>query len=263
MWNSTVKDPPAARYAVVSLKAQILALYSFSSYVRQWFAQGFSDWFAANKLSLDGTKTNFMVFRPWQKKFLMGKKEITWVSGTLFLGVLLDECLSWKSHISQVPHKIFESIGIIFKSSFFLSKVSLRTLYDSMILDPQTNSIDTVPEKVVLRWLKPVSTLERNVLIRRIETKTLYHLTAILWYHIKHQLFLKKIWSFLWRKKLPWQQKNLAKTLHSYIASAALISKTKSSVTRIFYSVWNVISMPEWNFLQSLKKLCAEDSEPF
>ena len=62
-----------------------------------------------------------------------------------------------------------------------------------------------------LWWLKPVSTLERNVLIRRIDTTTPYHLIAMLWYHVKHQLLLKKIRSFLWRKKLPWQQKSPAK----------------------------------------------------
>ena len=47
------------------------------------------------------------------------------------------------------------------------------------------------------RRLKLVSTLERNFLIRRIDTTTLNHLTAMLWYHIKHQLSVKKIRSFL------------------------------------------------------------------
>ena len=34
----------------------------------------------------------------------------------------------------------------------------------------------------------------------------------MLGYHIKHQLLLKKIRSFLWREKLPWQQESPAKT---------------------------------------------------
>ena len=75
-----------------------------------------------------------------------------------------------------------------------------------------------------LRWLKPVSTLEKNVLIRRIDTKTLYHLTAMLWYHIKHQLLLKN---------LPWQQESPAKT-HFSLALADHISKM-NLVTPIFY----------------------------
>ena len=59
---------------------------------------------------------------------------LTQVSETLFLGVILNDCLSWKSHISFVAHKISKSIGIIYRSSYFLSKTSLRTLYNSMVL---------------------------------------------------------------------------------------------------------------------------------
>ena len=76
----------------------------------------------------------------------------------------------------------------------------------------------------MLRWLKPVSTLERNVLIRTVDT-TLYHLTGMLWYHIKHQLLLKKIRSLLWRNKLPRQRESLPKIPH-ILALAAHISKT-------------------------------------
>ena len=73
----------------------------------------------------------------------------------------------------------------------------------------------------------------------------------MLWYHIKHQLLLKKIWSFLWCNNLPCQQESPTKTPH-ILSLAAYISKT-NSVTPIFY-FWNVISVSEWNFLQSLKK---------
>ena len=47
-----------------------------------------------------------------------------------------------------------------------------------------------------------------------IDTTALYHLTAMLWYHMKHQLLLKKIRSFLCCKTLPWQQQIPAKTPH-------------------------------------------------
>ena len=96
----------------------------------------------------------------------------------------------------------------------------------------------------MLRWLKPVSTLEKNVLIRRVDT-TLYHLTGMLWYHIKHQLLLKKIRSLLWRNKLPRQRESLPKNPIFWLQ--LLIFQKR-------YYVWNGISMPEWNLLQSLKK---------
>ena len=74
-----------------------------------------------------------MVFRPRQKRLCydfdisINGEALTQVSETLFLGVVLNDCLSWKSHISK-------SIGIIYRSSYFLSKTSLRTLYNCMVL---------------------------------------------------------------------------------------------------------------------------------
>ena len=99
-----------------------------------------STWFAANRLSLNLSKTNFMVFKPRQKKQLfefhvsIDEQPIPSVSETMFLGVFIDDNLSWKPHISLLASKLSKSIGIIHKSRFFLSTHSLRTLYNSMIL---------------------------------------------------------------------------------------------------------------------------------
>ena len=52
----------------------------------------------------------------------------------VFLGVILDENMSWKSHTeSHTENKISKSIGVIFKASFCLPLVSLCILYYSMI----------------------------------------------------------------------------------------------------------------------------------
>ena len=51
------------------------------------------------------------------------------VSETMFLGVLLDDNLTWKPHISLVANKISKSIDIIHKYSFFFHPSHcLRTL---------------------------------------------------------------------------------------------------------------------------------------
>ena len=47
----------------------------------------------------------------------------------MFLGVILDENLTWKPHIANVSRKISKSIGIINKASFCLPTTSLCTLY--------------------------------------------------------------------------------------------------------------------------------------
>ena len=78
-----------------------------------------SAWFKANKLSLNLKKTNFMLFKPRQKKYhfpmqtSVNEQRIEQVKETVFLGVVLDEHLTWKPHISQVAYKISKSIGVI------------------------------------------------------------------------------------------------------------------------------------------------------
>jgi hypothetical protein len=80
-----------------------------------------------------------MIFRPRQKRqtFDLSLKinghKIDQVKETMFLGVILHEHLSWKSHISHIASRISKSIGIIYKSSFFLSRSALRILYYALI----------------------------------------------------------------------------------------------------------------------------------
>ena len=50
-----------------------------------------------------------------------------------FLGLYLDETLSWKFHIQNVCSKISRSNYIINKVKNILPKSSLRTLYSSLI----------------------------------------------------------------------------------------------------------------------------------
>ena len=76
-----------------------------------------------------------MVFRPRQRRQILDiciqidDNVIERVRETVFLGVILDEHLSWNPHILSVSRKISKSIGIIYKSSFCLPKTSLRPLY--------------------------------------------------------------------------------------------------------------------------------------
>jgi len=80
-----------------------------------------------------------VVSRPRQKRqtldlsIRIDNNNIECVKETVFLGVILDEHLSWKPHILSVSRKISKSIGIIYKSSFCLPKTSLRSLYYGLV----------------------------------------------------------------------------------------------------------------------------------
>ena len=82
-------------------------------------------WFKASKLSLNLTKTKYSLFHPASKKrflreplpFLkMDNIAIERENVTKFIGVLIDENLSWKHHINDVSTKISKTIGILYKS---------------------------------------------------------------------------------------------------------------------------------------------------
>ena len=98
-----------------------------------------TNWFQANKLSINVKKSNFVIFKPRQKRltrdltFTISNRTIKRVDEVVFLGVILDEHLSWKSHIHNVTRKVSKAIGIIYKSSFCLNKTSLHTLYYSLV----------------------------------------------------------------------------------------------------------------------------------
>ena len=54
-------------------------------------------------------------------------------NNTKFLGVLIDENLSWKQHINNVSTKILKSIGILYQSRGIVKQPLLKQLYFSFI----------------------------------------------------------------------------------------------------------------------------------
>ena len=98
-----------------------------------------SVWFRVNKLSLNLKKTKFIVFKPNQKRrsynfqISINEQQSDQVKETVFLDVIIDENVTWKSEISHVANKVSKSIGMIHKSSFYFSSYSLRVLYYSLV----------------------------------------------------------------------------------------------------------------------------------
>ena len=50
------------------------------------------------------------------------------VESIKFLGVLLDENLSWKDHIKYIEDKVAKNIGLLYRAKQFLNKDLLLTL---------------------------------------------------------------------------------------------------------------------------------------
>ena len=95
-------------------------------------------WLDVNKLSLNIDKTNFIIFRSPQHSFSeivcikFGKFPIKQTSYVKFLGVLLDENLSWKYHLTELSKKLARTCGIFFKVRHVLPINILILLYNSL-----------------------------------------------------------------------------------------------------------------------------------
>ena len=103
------------------------------------------DWFQANKLTVNLTKTKFVIFGSKQrlKNTLSNNSEenVTITLGSKlervfhakFLGLILDENLSWNFQINLICRKIAKSIGILYRARHFLNLETLINLYYSFI----------------------------------------------------------------------------------------------------------------------------------
>ncbi len=100
----------------------------------------FIKWIHSNKLSLNIEKTHYMLMSSARRKFdaedcniMIDNETITRVSNTKFLGVIIDETMSWKYHIDHICNKVSKCIGILLRARQQLYGHTLLTLYNSLI----------------------------------------------------------------------------------------------------------------------------------
>ena len=100
------------------------------------------EWFNANKLSLNVKKTKYSFFHPAQKsntiplrlpKLEINKNTIERETASKFLGVILDENLTWKAHINTIKNKISKNLGLLYKARHIVKRSCLTQLYFSYI----------------------------------------------------------------------------------------------------------------------------------
>ena len=92
-------------------------------------------WLNANKISLNVAKTEVILFRHPNKqidynvRLKLNGKRLTFTTHVKYLGVILDENLSWKFHINSISTKLRKSNGIISRLRYYLPKSILISLY--------------------------------------------------------------------------------------------------------------------------------------
>ena len=96
------------------------------------------NWVSANGLSLNVRKTNYMIFtnmrrNPDNLNLKVNAMPVEERSTCKFLGVLIDNKLTWKHHIAAVAKKLNQNAGILFKVKGLFPQKVMKTLYHSFI----------------------------------------------------------------------------------------------------------------------------------
>lgn len=105
----------------------------------------YSNWITGQKLVINFSKTNYILFKPKRKSDItisLGNKfeNIQRVESTKYLGVVIDEKLTWECHISKIKNAIFPLIGAIKRCSKFPKNIA-RQIYNAHILSKIRSNI--------------------------------------------------------------------------------------------------------------------------
>ena len=99
-----------------------------------------TNWFHDNKLTLNASKTSFVIFRSSRCRIQNFPDSITYNNITItrekqvtYLGLILDENLNWKAHIDDLCMKLKRLFPTFYNTRKYLNKDQIRTIYFTMI----------------------------------------------------------------------------------------------------------------------------------
>ena len=98
-----------------------------------------SMWLKVNRLALNISKTNFLIFHSAKRKLYhnvtlkMDKKALCEKDNIKYLGVLVDCHLNWRHHILHVSKKISRSVGVKYRIRKCINLNVLKSFYYSLI----------------------------------------------------------------------------------------------------------------------------------
>ena len=98
-----------------------------------------NDWLKTNKLSLNIKKTKYMMFHTVQRKvpvldLRIDGINIERVSQFSFLGLTLNENLTWHDHVNKIANKISKNIGVLNRLKHYIPLKTKLTIYNALIL---------------------------------------------------------------------------------------------------------------------------------
>ena len=98
-----------------------------------------SNWVSSNSLKLNVKKTHFMIFSNFKTRdsydltLYLNSEIVSQSHEERFLGVILDDRLTFKTHRAAIATKISRNAGVLFRARHMFKPHTLKTLYSSFI----------------------------------------------------------------------------------------------------------------------------------
>ena len=128
-----------------------------------------SRWLRANKLSINVSKTKYMLFKTKNKRgtvsgnIYFGGSVIEQVQSIKFLGVIINDRLSWNDHVNYIRTKISKGVGIIYKARRLLNQSACLSLYYAFV-HPYMSYCVEVWGSTYACTLSPIVTLQKRAI---------------------------------------------------------------------------------------------------
>ena len=101
--------------------------------------EAIGNWCHSNKLTLNIQKTNFILVKNYQNNFVLNNtikilnKNINETNTIKFLGITIDQTLSWSEHINLIRLELRKSLGLLYQASTLFPSSILILLYNSLV----------------------------------------------------------------------------------------------------------------------------------
>lgn len=136
-------------------------------------AKAFKGWCNQNRLTINLTKSKTMVFsnQPRKKandlkkkiKIIIDGVELQNVAEYKYLGIIIDECLNYNSHINMIKQKVSFRLYTLRKIRWLLNEQNSLTIYRGMIM-PYFDIGDIYYNSAINEHLKGLQSLQNNAL---------------------------------------------------------------------------------------------------
>ena len=216
-------------------------------------------WFKVNKLSLNLSKTNYMIFSNVDSNLNIdlniNGSSIERVHVTKFLGCMIDSKLNWKYHVQNLKQKLAKCTSVLYKASFLLDTDSLRVLYCSLFLPyitycsevwgmacrSVTNCIFLMQKKVIRIICKSKKYSHTNVLFQNIKLLKFHDLVdlkvLLVVYKAKHNLLPRNIQSRFITKECCYNLRQKQKFKTVYVRTNSKARCISIAGTKLFDSL--------------------------